>query len=673
MKHISSNNFRILGLAGLVACAVGCATVENGSALPATTTGAATSTGAATGAGGGAAATGVTAIGEGATTATGTTGTAGGASVPSTTTGEMITFIEPVSNETAGITPSDKIDILFVVDNSVSMADKQEILKAAVPDLIAQLTNPACESDDGTVSIQPATAAEACPENDPQVKRPFEPVTDIHIAMVTSSLGAAGAAVNLGCTDGVAPGDDQARLVGSLDRGLDVATTGGFLAWDPTGAAGGITDQATLITSFQNLVDRVGETGCGFEAPLEAMYRFLIEPDPRAASTEPGVSPPVDDVILAQRAAFLRPDSVVAIILLTDENDCSFNPDNKGEWLFRQGSFWGGTTPCATNPNDPCCRACVDDNPNAACTPALPAEDPACQALGAPSYALPQGQDHLNVRCFEQKRRFGITVLHPVERYINGLSDERIFSRAGMDVLNPLYTPGPNGERRTPNKVFVVGLVGVPWQDVGTPDTIGSPGVLVLKTAKEMAEDGTWANILGDPLNNVAPADPLAQESIAPRAGASPVTGEALAPTDGTVWNSINGHERDITDGGDLQYACVFPLPAPRDCATDTGPPGACDCVEPDDGTLGYPGNPLCRDPATGTYSTVQHFAKAYPSPRVLRVLQGLTTKATAQRAAPSPVVASICPKNVIDSTTTDFGYRPVIGQLIAEAAAQLR
>src|SRR5690606_20394751 len=38
----------------------------------------------------------------------------------------------------------DKIDLLFVVDNSISMADKQQILKDAVPVLVRRLVQPTC-------------------------------------------------------------------------------------------------------------------------------------------------------------------------------------------------------------------------------------------------------------------------------------------------------------------------------------------------------------------------------------------------------------------------------------------------------------------------------------------------------------------------------------------------
>jgi hypothetical protein len=41
-------------------------------------------------------------------------------------------------------TSVDKIDLLFMVDNSRSMTDKQEILRLALPDLVSRLVNPIC-------------------------------------------------------------------------------------------------------------------------------------------------------------------------------------------------------------------------------------------------------------------------------------------------------------------------------------------------------------------------------------------------------------------------------------------------------------------------------------------------------------------------------------------------
>src|SRR5687768_8353900 len=59
----------------------------------------------------------------------------------------------------------DKLDILLSVDNSVSMADKQVLLTAAIPDLIGRLANPFCVDADRRAfpELTPA-AGEPCPE-----------------------------------------------------------------------------------------------------------------------------------------------------------------------------------------------------------------------------------------------------------------------------------------------------------------------------------------------------------------------------------------------------------------------------------------------------------------------------------------------------------------------------
>src|SRR6185295_9884832 len=53
----------------------------------------------------------------------------------------------------------DKIDLLFMIDNSISMADKQIVLRDAVPDLVQRLVSPNCITADkkpGAVLVDPA-------------------------------------------------------------------------------------------------------------------------------------------------------------------------------------------------------------------------------------------------------------------------------------------------------------------------------------------------------------------------------------------------------------------------------------------------------------------------------------------------------------------------------------
>jgi hypothetical protein len=119
--------------------------------------------------------------------------------------------------------------------------------------------------------------------------------------------------------------------------------------------------------------------------------------------------------------------------------------------------------------------------------------------------------------------------------------------------------------------------------------------------------------------------------------------------------NPINGHEWDVTQRNDLQYACVFGLPAQRDCANN---PVSCDCADAD-GT----NNPLCQAD-TGACGKIQYRAKGYPGRRQLAVLRGLE----ASRA----VAASICPANTQDANAADYAYRPALHALVERMRASL-
>ncbi|MDP8998525.1 MAG: hypothetical protein M3O46_00255, partial [Myxococcota bacterium] len=81
----------------------------------------------------------------------------------------------------------DKIDLLFMIDNSASMGDKQALLAQAVPDLINRLVQPNCVDPMGkTLGI--SDGAGQCTMGKPE----FPPVHDMHIGIVTSSLGGRG-------------------------------------------------------------------------------------------------------------------------------------------------------------------------------------------------------------------------------------------------------------------------------------------------------------------------------------------------------------------------------------------------------------------------------------------------------------------------------------------------
>lgn len=87
-------------------------------------------------------------------------------------------------------------------------------------------------------------------------------------------------------------------------------TRKGFLAWDPAQQLDGERnepdpddgeadlddpdtdkdlDTSTLLGSLRDMVKGVGQSGCGFEAQLESVYRFLVDPAPyRIISVQEG-------------------------------------------------------------------------------------------------------------------------------------------------------------------------------------------------------------------------------------------------------------------------------------------------------------------------------------------------------------------------------------------------
>jgi hypothetical protein len=49
-------------------------------------------------------------------------------------------------------------------------------------------------------------------------------------------------------------------------------------------------------------------------------------------------------------------------------------------------------------------------------------------------------EDNINLRCWDQKRRFGIDFLYPIDRYTQAFTQATIVNRAGELVPNPLFS-----------------------------------------------------------------------------------------------------------------------------------------------------------------------------------------------------------------------------------------
>jgi hypothetical protein len=507
------------------------------------------------------------------------------------------------------------VDLVLVVDNSISMADKQTLLAPSIARLLSDLTNPPCFDASGApAATQPASGDEACATG---TSRKMDPVRSLHLGVISSSLGALGGTQ----CDAIAGGDpstnDRAHLLSRGPDGSVVPTyqSLGYLAWDADGAMSppGESDFDALVQNATDMVVGVGEVGCGYEMPLEAAARFLADPAPYDhLETSGGTTSPVgvDETLLAQREAFLRPDSLVAVVLLSDENDCSIDVAKQPSVLLGTAPMFRARQECATDPNDACCTSCALE------TPAGCPADPTCES----SPMLEQSEDPINLRCYDQKRRFGFDFKYPTERYVRAFSDAVVDpssptfeATAGSGAPNPLFADGG----RLAKHVLFTSIVGVPWQDLASdPTNASSP----LKSTSQMESDGSWTHLLG--ANGGAPTDPFMRESTSPRAGTNPFTGEDVAAT-----NSINGGDRTLEAGfGDLEYVCTFGLEAP----VDGGECGACIDASCD--------NPICD-------GETQIGAKAYPGVRQLEIVRALGDRGIAASIC-SPGAASTDPSS---------------------------
>ncbi|MBL8685360.1 MAG: hypothetical protein JNK05_39640 [Myxococcales bacterium] len=251
------------------------------------------------------------------------------------------------------VPPTGQLDLLFVIDNSGSMADNQSNFLAQVRPLIDRLTNPPCRS-----RANPSAPEHACNPMNPDDVRVHEPATDLHVGVVSTDLGTPGSMVP-GCDD---PSRGDHGLLNPIRNGFALQS---HLPWAPrrpnavTAPSGfrpmvcnnDINQFPSFITFCSNSADRTCDVpglnmstrdpdvfsdwfkcnagifinGCGLESQLESAWRALVHHDARQA---PGNMSP--------NAGFVRPSAVLAIVMLTDEEDGSVRDCNYDQGFSSQ-------------------------------------------------------------------------------------------------------------------------------------------------------------------------------------------------------------------------------------------------------------------------------------------------------------------------------------------------
>ena len=269
------------------------------------------------------------------------------------------------------------VDILFVIDNSPSMSPKQKILATAIPQFISKIDATGANYQVGIVT----TDLGYNPMPGLEGKKPWNTITACN-----TYVGDDGVLQNTPCTN-------RTGLVG------EAATACASLCPDPkyvpsNGArfiskVDGITNVPVKMVNGVDIGPQlafqctalVGDIGCGVEQPLESAKRALDNHRP-------------------DNAGFNRGSSVLAVIFVTDEDDCSVD--------LMQRAFLDPTTPGVGT------SACDITNPNSALDPACfnvdyrcIARDLACkEALNVPG---------AKTSCTERAD----TVMYSLDKYVN--------------------------------------------------------------------------------------------------------------------------------------------------------------------------------------------------------------------------------------------------------------
>lgn len=177
---------------------------------------------------------------------------------------------------TKAILLSADIDILFVIDNSLSTLDKQKVFSANFPRFVQAL--------------------DAFPTGRP----------NLHMAVVSTTVDIGVGGFGPGCPSPAPRDNGLFQITPRIDN---CAPPDGFFLSDIKNPDVGRTtnyDRTKPQTLDQALgcIAVLGSNGCGFEAPLEAMKRALDGSRP-------------------ENAGFLRDGAYLAVIILTDEDDAS--------------------------------------------------------------------------------------------------------------------------------------------------------------------------------------------------------------------------------------------------------------------------------------------------------------------------------------------------------------
>ena len=206
------------------------------------------------------------------------------------------------------------VDLLFVIDNSGTMAEEQVNLAQNFAGLVEQLNNLEDSMGNpvqGDIQIMVTTT-----DMDHSLCTDFHP---------TGYTPAKGAPVATPCLDRLSDfqnntSDAFGSCLSVCEQSVTLQNGDQFIKWNGDNTNINATDLSNnplsgvaAVTAALECIGPQGISGCGYEAPLEAMIQALNPSQDWNSGVEP----------------FLRDGSLLAIAVVTDEADCSTRPDGQ--------------------------------------------------------------------------------------------------------------------------------------------------------------------------------------------------------------------------------------------------------------------------------------------------------------------------------------------------------
>lgn len=296
--------------------------------------------------------------------------------------------VESVTTPEVGL-PLDvnkKVDVLLVVDNSGSMGEEQANLAANFGPFIEQLESagadfrigitttdlggPHCEGASSGGELHLSSCLDRPQSFEFSGHSAFEVACQATCALDSEALSISPTAIDSTGELAPRPWIQSYNGVSNLPEDVDA------------------------LEAFQCVAPQ-GISGCGWESPLEATARALTN------MQDPGRA----------EHGFLREDALLAILIITDEVDCSYDGDHTDS-LFEAPTFWSAGSAYATS------AACW--NAGVACSGDSPYEDCWAEDFGAEGAPTSEA---------------GAAMLHPVDGYVAQLQAIADAKLDGREVL----------------------------------------------------------------------------------------------------------------------------------------------------------------------------------------------------------------------------------------------